>query len=154
VEVSLPTPVIHLHIAIEVIGRLRLAQEMRSLSDKEFSLVDFLLDQISLLKEVVEQQGGGVPLIVTELLGNRQVTPPSDPTPDHQPSLVCPILKLGNTKSCIGRFPRSRAHHSPLGHSYGMTKRGSVGCGKHGGLVGRFSQSGAFEVASAELVFA
>jgi hypothetical protein len=112
VEDSLPTPVIHLHIAIEVIGRLRLAQEMRSLSDKEFSLVDFLLDQISLLKEVVEQQGGGVPLIVTELLGNRQVTPPSDPTPDHQPSLVCPILKLGNTKSCIGRFPQGSSFPS------------------------------------------
>jgi hypothetical protein len=44
VEDSLPTPEILLHIAIEVVGRLRLAQETRSLSDEELSLVDFLLD--------------------------------------------------------------------------------------------------------------
>jgi hypothetical protein len=44
VEDSLPTPEILLHIAIEVVGRLRLAQETRSLFDEELSLVDFLLD--------------------------------------------------------------------------------------------------------------
>jgi hypothetical protein len=46
-----------------------LAQEMRSLSCKELSLIAFLLDQIFLLKEVVRQQGGMVPPLVLQLLG-------------------------------------------------------------------------------------
>jgi hypothetical protein len=50
VEDSLLTLEIRLHIAIEVVGHLRMAYEMRSLSDDELSLVDFLLDQITLLK--------------------------------------------------------------------------------------------------------
>jgi hypothetical protein len=60
VEDSLPTPKIHQHIAIEVVGRLHLAQESRSLSDDELSLVDFLLEQITLPKEVVAHHDGEV----------------------------------------------------------------------------------------------
>jgi hypothetical protein len=81
VEDSLPTPEIRLHITIEVIGRLCLAQAMRPLYNEELSLADFLLDQISLLKEVVAQQGGEVPLIVAKLLGNMQIALPSDLPP-------------------------------------------------------------------------
>jgi hypothetical protein len=43
-EDSLPTVEIRLHIAIEVVGHLKMAHEMRSLSVEELSLVDFLLD--------------------------------------------------------------------------------------------------------------
>jgi hypothetical protein len=43
-EDSLPTLEICLHIAIEVVGHLKMAHEMRSLSVEELSLVDFLLD--------------------------------------------------------------------------------------------------------------
>jgi hypothetical protein len=60
VEDSLSTPEIHQHIAIEVVGRLHLVQESRLLSDDELSLVDFLLDQITLLKEVVAHHDGEV----------------------------------------------------------------------------------------------
>jgi hypothetical protein len=49
VEDSLPTPELRLYIAIEVIGHLRLVQEMRLLSCEEHSLIAFLLDQILLL---------------------------------------------------------------------------------------------------------
>jgi hypothetical protein len=80
-----------------------------SLSDEELSLVDFLLDQISLLKDVVAQQGGEVPLIIAKLLGNRQITPPSDLSPYHQSPLVCPVHKSGIAKSCFGRLPHRRA---------------------------------------------
>jgi hypothetical protein len=52
---------LRLHIAIEVVGRLRLVQETRSLLSEELSLVAFLLDQIFLLKELVQQQGGMIP---------------------------------------------------------------------------------------------
>jgi hypothetical protein len=48
-KIPLPTPEIRLDIAIEVVGRLRLVQETRSLSDDKLYL------------------------IVTELPGNRQV---------------------------------------------------------------------------------
>jgi hypothetical protein len=44
VEDSLPALELCLHIAIEVIGRLHLAQETRSLSCEELSLIAFLLD--------------------------------------------------------------------------------------------------------------
>jgi hypothetical protein len=44
VEDYLPAPEVHLDIAIEVVGHLHLAQEMRSLSGEELSLVVFLLD--------------------------------------------------------------------------------------------------------------
>jgi hypothetical protein len=67
-EDSLPTPEIRMHIAIEVICYLKMAQEMRSLSLEELSLIDFLLDQIVLLKEVVAQQGGLIPQIISEFL--------------------------------------------------------------------------------------
>jgi hypothetical protein len=43
-EDSLPTPEIHLHITIIVVGCLKMAHEMRLLSVKELLLVDFLLD--------------------------------------------------------------------------------------------------------------
>jgi hypothetical protein len=52
---SLSTPEIRLHIAIEEVCHLKMAQETRSLSIEELSLVDFLLDQILSLKEVVAQ---------------------------------------------------------------------------------------------------
>jgi hypothetical protein len=55
VEDSLPAPELCLHIAIEANGRLRLAQETRSLSGEELYLIAFLLDQLFLLKEVVQQ---------------------------------------------------------------------------------------------------
>jgi hypothetical protein len=35
-----------MHIAIEVVGCLTMAQEMKSLSVEELSFIDFLLDQI------------------------------------------------------------------------------------------------------------
>jgi hypothetical protein len=76
VEDSLPAPELRLHIAFEVIGRLRLAQKVRSLSSEELSLVAFLLDQIFLLKEIVQQQGGVVPSIMAELLGQNQTALP------------------------------------------------------------------------------
>jgi hypothetical protein len=60
-----------MHIAIEVICRLRMAQVARSLSEEELSLVDFLLRQISLVKEVVVQHGGVVPLVIMELLDHK-----------------------------------------------------------------------------------
>jgi hypothetical protein len=52
---SLPSIEIQLHIVIEVVSRLKMTQEMRSLSVKEHLLVDFLLDQILLLKVIVAQ---------------------------------------------------------------------------------------------------
>jgi hypothetical protein len=67
---SLPTPVVRLHIAIELICRFKLAQV---LSVQELSRVDFLLDQLLSLKEVVAQLGGVVPHIGSELLGHKQV---------------------------------------------------------------------------------
>jgi hypothetical protein len=54
VEDPLLAPELHLHIAIEVVGRLRLTQKMISLSSKELSLVAFLFDKIFLLKEIVQ----------------------------------------------------------------------------------------------------
>jgi hypothetical protein len=56
-----------------------LAQKARSLSSEELSLVDFLLDQIFLFRVIVQQQGGGVPPIVAELLGWNQTTLPLGP---------------------------------------------------------------------------
>jgi hypothetical protein len=47
VEDSLPMPELRLHIAIEVLGRLRLVQETRSLSSEELSLIAFLLTRFS-----------------------------------------------------------------------------------------------------------
>jgi hypothetical protein len=41
------------------------------LSVQELSLVDFLLDQLLSLKEVVAQLGGVVPHIGSELLGHK-----------------------------------------------------------------------------------
>jgi hypothetical protein len=108
-KTPLPTPKIRLDIAIEVVGRLRLVQETRSLSDDKLYL------------------------IVTELLGNRQVALPSNPTSNHQPPLVCPVRRSSNAKSCIGRFASCKARRAPLGPSRGKAKRGSVGCGKQGG---------------------
>jgi hypothetical protein len=69
---------LHLHIAIEVISRLRMVQESRSLLDEELSLIDFLLDQMVLLKEMVLQQGGVVPSIALELLLQKQAALPLD----------------------------------------------------------------------------
>jgi hypothetical protein len=66
---TLPVPELRLHIAIEVVGRLRLVQETRSLLCEELSLITFLLDQIFLLKEVVQLQGGMVPPLEAEFLG-------------------------------------------------------------------------------------
>jgi hypothetical protein len=54
VEDSLPASELRLHISIEVVGRLRLVQETRSLSGEKLSLIAFLLDQIFLLKEVMQ----------------------------------------------------------------------------------------------------
>jgi hypothetical protein len=62
VEDSLPAPELRLHISIEVVGRLRLVQETRSLSGEKLSLIAFLLNQIFLLKEVMQQQGVWFPL--------------------------------------------------------------------------------------------
>jgi hypothetical protein len=73
VEDSLPAPKLSLHIAIEVIGHLSLAQETRSLSCEELSLIAFLLDQIFLLKEVVQQHRGMDPPLAVELLGQNQI---------------------------------------------------------------------------------
>jgi hypothetical protein len=100
-EDSLPTPEIRMHIAIEVVCLLRLAQETRSLSDEEFSLVEFLLHQIA-LKEVVAQQVGVVPLIFMKIVGHKQVSLPLVMSiSDHQSPLVCSDSNLGNTKTCV-----------------------------------------------------
>jgi hypothetical protein len=48
-----------------------MAQETRSLLDEELSLVDFLLDQIILLRETVVHHGGMVPLIITECMDHK-----------------------------------------------------------------------------------
>jgi hypothetical protein len=66
-------------------------------------------------------------------MGNSQVALPSDPTSDHQPTLVCPICKSGNAKFCIDRFARCRACRAPVGPSRGKAKRGSIRCGKEDG---------------------
>jgi hypothetical protein len=50
---SLPTPKIWMHIAVEVVSLLKMAQQMMSLSVEEHLLVDFLLDHILMLKVVV-----------------------------------------------------------------------------------------------------
>jgi hypothetical protein len=52
-EEFLHTLEVCMHIAIEVVCRLRMAQEMRSLTAEVASLVDFLLNQILSLKEVI-----------------------------------------------------------------------------------------------------
>jgi hypothetical protein len=79
-EDPLPTLEIRLHIAIEVVYRLKMAQEMRLLLVEELLLVDFLLNQILSLKEVVVQHGGVIPRIIRELLGHKQVTLAMDMT--------------------------------------------------------------------------
>jgi hypothetical protein len=71
-EDPLPSPKLRLHIAIEVISYFWMAQESRSLVDEELPLIDFLLDQMVLLKEMV--LWGVVPSIALELLLQRQVT--------------------------------------------------------------------------------
>jgi hypothetical protein len=55
-----------------------MVQESRSLLDEELSLIDFLLDQMVLLKEMVLQQGGVVPSIALELLLQKQAALPLD----------------------------------------------------------------------------
>jgi hypothetical protein len=94
---SLSMPEIRLHIAIEEVCHLKMAQETRSLSIEELSLVDFLLDQILSLKEVVAQHGGVVPHIVSELLCHKQVALLLRlDIPNHQPlmSLVCKLATV------------------------------------------------------------
>jgi hypothetical protein len=59
---------------------LKMAQEMRLLLVEELLLVDFLLNQILSLKEVVVQHGGVIPRIIRELLGHKQVTLAMDMT--------------------------------------------------------------------------
>jgi hypothetical protein len=73
-EDSLPTLEIRLHITIEVVCHLKMVQETRSLSVKELSLVEFVLDRILSLKEVLAQHGGVVPHTVAEILGHKWVT--------------------------------------------------------------------------------
>jgi hypothetical protein len=86
VDDSLPTHEIHLHISI-----------------KELSLVDFMLAQISLLKETAAQGGGVVPLIITKLLVHKQVTPYVVMSISaHQPSsLVCSDCNSAIQKSVL-----------------------------------------------------
>jgi hypothetical protein len=48
-EDNLPTPEIRLHIAINVVSCLNVAEEARSLLVEEVSLREFLLDQILFL---------------------------------------------------------------------------------------------------------
>jgi hypothetical protein len=54
VEESLPMLEIRLQITINIVSRLNAAEETRSLSIKEVSLWEFLLDQILLLQESLE----------------------------------------------------------------------------------------------------
>jgi hypothetical protein len=62
-------------------------QESISLVDEELSLIDFLLDWMVLLKELVLQQGGVVPSIALELLLQKQAALPLDvATSIHQQS--------------------------------------------------------------------
>ncbi|TVU44407.1 hypothetical protein EJB05_03847, partial [Eragrostis curvula] len=57
----LPTPEIQLEIAIEVVYRLDMAEERRSLSLQEQSLREFLLDQIANLQEAVGAHDDEIP---------------------------------------------------------------------------------------------
>lgn len=59
-----------MHIAMDVITRLNMAQEARSLSVEEISLRDFPLDQIVSLREVVAPHL--IPHIVEDLLSHKQ----------------------------------------------------------------------------------
>jgi hypothetical protein len=110
------------------------------LLDEELSLVDFLLDQILLLKEIVVQQGGVVPSIVTELLCHKQVALPLDVAiSDHQQSLKYSDYIVGNSTTGVGcksvlYFARCRArcaHLRPFLHRGRMRIRRCTlrGCG-------------------------
>jgi hypothetical protein len=77
IEDSLPALEIRLHIGINVVFRLNLVEEARSLSIEEQSLCEFLLDQILFLQESLELWL--VPRIIEELLGREKVAgPPLD----------------------------------------------------------------------------
>jgi hypothetical protein len=73
-EDSLPTSEIWLHIAINVVSRLNVMEEFRSLSAEELSLREFLLDQLLLLQDSLEPCL--VPRVVKDLLGTKLVAPP------------------------------------------------------------------------------
>jgi hypothetical protein len=83
-EDSLSTSEIRLHIDINVVSRLNVAEKFRSLSGEELSLREFFLDQILLLEESLESCL--VPRVVEELLGSKLVAPPS--TKDSPSSLA------------------------------------------------------------------
>jgi hypothetical protein len=106
-EDLLPTLEICLHIAIEVVCRLKMAQERRLLLVKEVSLVDFLLYQVLSLKEVVAQHGSVVPHIILERLGYKQVALSMDMTTPIHKSLM---------RSTSWSMPKpSRVTSRPLG---------------------------------------
>jgi hypothetical protein len=100
-EHPLPSPELHLHIVIEVMSRLRMAQESRSLVYEEMPLIYFLLDQMVLMKEMVLQQGSVVPSIALELLLQKQAALPLDEaTSVHQQS-----SKILGCKTVIAEEP-------------------------------------------------
>jgi hypothetical protein len=81
---------------------------MRSFSVEGLSLIDFLLDQILLPKEVVAHLGVVVPHIISELLGHKHVSPFVDlATPIHQASRS-KVCKLANAKAFMNRKPTTR----------------------------------------------
>jgi hypothetical protein len=73
-EDSLPILEIRLHIVINIVSRLNVAEEARSLSVKKVSLCKFLLDQILFLQESLEPSL--VPCIIEALLGRELVVAP------------------------------------------------------------------------------
>jgi hypothetical protein len=109
---------------------------MRSLLDEELSLVDFLLDQILLLKEIVAQKGGAVPSIVTELLRHKQVALPlgvaisGHPLPlNYSDRNVDNTFTFFGCKSslCFARYRAQYAHlHPSLRHGRVKARRGSL----------------------------
>jgi hypothetical protein len=101
-----PPSEIQLHIVVEVISRLKMAQQMKSLLVDEHLLVDFLLDQILLLKVIVAQQGVWWFHTLSWILWatSRPPYPIDKDIFDRQPlmSLDC---RLASAKTYVGRKP-------------------------------------------------
>jgi hypothetical protein len=82
-----------LHIAFEVISQLDKAEESRWLSPEEFSLCDFLVQQIRSLQLVVEAQGDA-PSSTQASIGSAQ-----DPLPPQPDVLQLVVAQVSWPKS-------------------------------------------------------
>jgi hypothetical protein len=90
-----------LHVAFEVISQLDRAEVFRSLSIKELSLCDFLVEQIRSLRLVVEEQDGPAPSLAQEAIALAH-----DTWHDQESSIV----------ASVGHYPSTNGHssHAPL----------------------------------------